>query len=382
LRLELQDQQVTDIHCFSFAPVKRHSRASLAKLFIAGGPTVLSVKPAHRKEDLSASVAYRRMIHQLSMLLGTSDSEAEVLRRRNELAERYSDYLKLLFDDAGIRRIALDSGLEPIPFEEFRRYSPAKTYRILRIEPLIKRLIAISETFEELVDSFENKILSAVKKEGFVGFKSVIAYRTGLDIGTTDERQAKTSFGRRTEASETEWFGPKVKPLRDFLLNRTAETASRLRVFLQIHTGLGDTDVVADRCNPLLLSKFLKQDTVMKTPLILIHGGYPYTDEAAWLSSVFPNVYFELSTPFPPTYLPAVSRERFRRVLEVVPTTRIVYGSDSIETPEFHWFSAKLSKSALGWALGDLVDEEVLDEEEAYRVADRILDRNGAELLD
>lgn len=341
----------------------------------------MSINPELRTEDLAASVAYRRMIHHLSLLFKMSGGENEVLRKRNELAKRYDSYLRLLFGDAGIERMALDSGLEPVSFAEFRRHAPAKLYRIFRIEPLIKDLIAKSGGFDELFTSFDETIQSAVRKHGFVGFKSVIAYRTGLDVGTPTEQEARTSFRLRKENREKEWFGPRVKPLRDFLLNHVAERSSKLRAFLQIHTGLGDTDVVAERCNPLLLSKFLKQEKVLKTPVILIHGGFPYTDEAAWLSSVFPNVYFELSTPFPPTYLPALSKERFRRVLEVVPTTRIVYGSDSIETPEFHWLSAKLSKLALGETLGDLVDDGVLDEQGAHGAAARILDRNGAGLL-
>lgn len=379
--MDLEGQEVTDIHCFSFAPVKRHTRASLTKLFTAGGPTVMSVNPARRQGDLAASVAYRRMIRMLSELFGTRDTEAEVLRTRNRLATKYAEYVKLLFGDARIEGMALDDGLEPVPYEKFRRYSPAKTYRILRIEPLVKRLLESSLTFQELSDSFDEALLGAVRKRGFVGFKSVVAYRTGLDIGNPAEREARLSFGARRDGSEREWFGPKVKPLRDYLLSRTAALASRLRVFLQIHTGLGDTDVVAEKCSPLLLARFLKRDEVSKTPIILIHGGYPYTDEAAWMCSVFPNAHFELSTPFPPMYLPAVSRERFRRVLEVVPTSRVVYGSDSIETPEFHWLSAKLAKEALGGAVGDLVGEDVMDEDEGVRTAARVLDGNGKRLL-
>jgi predicted TIM-barrel fold metal-dependent hydrolase len=96
---------------------------------------------------------------------------------------------------------------------------------------------------------------------------------------------------------------------------------------------------------------------------------------------MFPNLYFELSSPFPPTFLPALSKARFADVLEIVPTNRIVYGSDAIETPEFHWFSAKLTKQALADALGDLVTEHVMSEDEAYTTADKILDANSRRLL-
>jgi len=115
--------------------------------------------------------------------------------------------------------------------------------------------------------------------------------------------------------------------------------------------------------------------------VILIHGGFPYTSEAAWLANVFPNVYFELSAPLPPTFLPALSRARFREIVENVSATRIVYGSDAIEIPENYWMSAKLAKRALGGALGDLVTEGVLDVDEAHRMGDLILNSNAMKLL-
>jgi predicted TIM-barrel fold metal-dependent hydrolase len=261
----------------------------------------------------------------------------------------------------------------------FEKYAPAKTRRIFRIEPLIKRLLEDSKNYNELVNEFESEAKSAVRKRGFSGFKTVIAYRTGLDISPSDEARARASF--RDGMKDRAWFGPKVKPLRDYLVNVTAEIASKSGAFLQIHTGLGDTDILGDRCNPLLLQGFLKQERVLKTPIVLIHGGFPYTKEAAWLCSMFPNLYFELSSPFPPTFLPVLSKARFADVLEIVPTNRIVYGSDAIETPEFHWFSAKLTKQALADALGDLVTEHVMSEDEAYTTADKILDANSRRLL-
>src|SRR2546426_12687840 len=83
----------------------------------------------------------------------------------------------------------------------------------------------------------------------------------------------------------------------------------------------------------------------------------------------------------PPTFFPALSRTRFREVVEIVPTTRIVYGSYAIEIPENHWMSAKLAKRALGGSLGDLVAEGVLDLDEAHQTGDLILNSNATKLL-
>ena len=339
----------------------------------------MSVHAKTQGRDLGSSFAFRRLMSALAQLLGVPRRDHDVLIARSKAARDFNSYAKRLFNDAKIRMLAIDNGIEPLAYQEFEKYVPVKTRRIFRIEPLIKRLLESSKSYAELVNEFESETKSAVRKRGFSGFKTVIAYRTGLDISLSDEARARSSFSEGMKDSA--WFGPKVKPLRDYLVNITAEIASKAGAFLQIHTGLGDTDILGDRCNPLLLQGFLKQDHILKTPIVLIHGGFPYTKEAAWLCSMFPNLYFELSSSFPPTFLPALSKARFDDALEIVPTNRIVYGSDAIETPEFHWFSAKLAKQALAYALGDLVTEHLMSEDEAYRTADKILDANSRRLL-
>ena len=382
MKLDISDLPIADFHCFSFPAVRKLTRGAFAKIFTSGGPTVMGVARRVQEADLSTTVAYRRMIHELSSLLGSKDEDVSLLASRNEKAENFQEYVRVLFDDAKIEHLFLDSGLEPVGFETFRGYASGHMHRVLRIEPVLKRLLESSKTFSELFDSFDDEISSAVRRNGFVGFKSVIAYRTGLDVAASSETEAKRSFRSFKEREEpVEWFGPRVKPLRDFLLCHVAERTQELGVFLQIHTGIGDTDVIAERCNPLLLKNFLKSEGVSRIPVILIHGGYPYTLEAAWLANVFPNVSFELSTPLPPYFLPALSKGRFSEALEMVPTTRLIYGSDAHGTPEMHWLSARLAKRALGEAMGDLVSARLIDEDEAIRASRGILSKNALGLL-
>lgn len=380
--LDLDAQPITDMHCFSFASTRTLTRQSLSNIFLSGGPTVKGFRREVREKDLLSSVAYRRMIKELSFLLRVKGTDTEVLRKRNETARDFASYVGVLFADAKIRQIFLDNGIEPVKFEEFRKYAPAKLRRVFRLEPLTKRLFDSSKTFPDLTRSFDEAIRGAVKDLGFIGLKSVAAYRTGLDIGNPTESEARRSFTEYRKGNyERDWFGPRIKPVRDFLLCRAAELSHKLGIFLQIHTGVGDTDVVASKCAPLLLKDFLKLEAVSKIPVILIHGGFPYSLQAAWLANVFPNVYFELSTPLPPIFGPALSKSRFSDVLEIVPATRIVYGSDAIEIPENHWMSAKLAKRALGGALGDLVGEKVLDPDEAHRMGRLILNDNAAQII-
>lgn len=373
---------MTDLHCFSFAPLQTLTRRSLANIFLSGGPTVKGFRGEVRSGDLRNSVAYKRMMRELSLLMGVRGNDEAVLRSRSRAAQDFPRYLGTIFGDAKIGRAAVDNGIEPVSFEEFRRYMPIKLHRIFRIEPLLKKLFESTKTFPELSRSFDESMRTAVREQGFVGFKSVTAYRTGLDVKQVSETEALRTFREYKNGDyESEWFGPRLKPVRDFFLCRTAELSAKLGSFIQIHTGVGDTDIIADKCDPLLLKDFLKTEAVSKVPIILIHGGFPFTKQAAWLANVFPNVYFELSTPLPPIFIPALSRGRYREVLEMVPATRIVYGSDAIEIPENHCISAKLAKRALGEALGELIAEKVLGDEEAHRFARLILKDNADRLL-
>lgn len=373
---------MTDIHCFSFAPVQKLDHEYLVKLFTLGGPTVLGVKAPPASSDLHFTLAYKALIHELAKLLKSSPEEAKVLHAREERAKHFAKYIEMLLADARLQRLVLDNGIESLTFQEFSRYVKIDLKRVFRIEPLIKMLLESAKSFTELLDDFDRRIKDSIKKEKFIGFKTVIAYRTGLDIALVNESEARADFNRYREGEEKEaWFGPPVKRLRDFLLLYTIERARELGVFVQIHTGLGDTDIIGDKCDPILLLNLLKREETLPTTIILIHGGYPYTIEAAWLSKVFPNVYFELSTAIPPTFAPAVSAERYRQVIQITPVTKIVYGSDAIELPELHWFSAKLAKAALAEALAQLVNEDSLNEEDAYEAAGMILNQNAQSLL-
>jgi predicted TIM-barrel fold metal-dependent hydrolase len=382
IEIDLANEKVVDLHCFSFAPTIKLTKGYLTKLFTLGGPTVQSFSSQSKLRDLNWTLAYKKLLSELATILETPSNQRSVLLARNERAKNFAEYARFLLTDARIQKMVIDNGIEPIPFTEFAKLIGIRAHRVFRVEPLTRKLLETAKTFQEFIEGFDRTIRSAVRKDNFVGFKSVIAYRTGLDVELVEESDAKRDFEDQLAGKMAkEWFGPYAKRLRDFLLRRILDHASRLGVFVQIHTGLGDTDIIATKSNPLFLMNVLKLEEAMKTRIILIHGGYPYTAEAAWLSKVFPNVYYELSTPIPPSYSPAISQARFQEALELVPVTRIVYGSDSIELPEFHWMAAKLTKSALGKSLTDLVNSKYLDEDEAYRAGEMILSRNASTLL-
>ena len=112
--------------------------------------------------------------------------------------------------------------------------------------------------------------------------------------------------------------------------------------------------------------------------MVLVHGGYPYTSEAAYLTNAFPNVYMDLSIIFP--FACGGASSRLLEILELAPVSKVLYGSDGFTIPELHWVSAKVGKDILGEVLERLVKLEVLDEDEAYESASMILSENARRL--
>lgn len=105
------------------------------------------------------------------------------------------------------------------------------------------------------------------------------------------------------------------------------------------------------------------------------HGGYPFNTEAGYITSVYPNVFLDLSLMIPWSSI-GIAR-RIEATLELAPTSKLMYGSDAIMVPEMYWISALLAREALGKVLDGLVDEDVMDVPDALSIAEDVLYRTA-----
>jgi predicted TIM-barrel fold metal-dependent hydrolase len=209
-----------------------------------------------------------------------------------------------------------------------------------------------------------------------VGFKTIIAYRVGLSIEWGDESRARRDFeeAKRGRAA-TSWFGPVVKSLREYVVSMAVEKAARFGKVVQVHTGIGDKDIVLSRASPVHLFGFLKDDRARRAKIVLVHGGYPWTVLASYLANAFPNVYMDLSiaTPFGVANLD----QRISESLELAPYTKVMYASDGYYVPEIVWLSAVAFREALSRVLGDLAAKDIITPGEALEITESILYRNA-----
>jgi hypothetical protein len=301
-----------------------------------------------------------------------------VAKARSARANDFDEYVKELFEDASLRGLVMDGGYPALSDGDMKRF-PIEVVKVFRLETFISDLLSKHDSFSEFCSAYETGIRDAVGKEGFVGLKSIVAYRTGLRIRRVEERDAKKDFvDAKQERAEVAWFGPKVKALRDFLIVGAMELSIDLDVPMQIHTGVGDYDILLDQCDPALLYDLLKDEELRHASVVLVHSGFPNNQNAAFMASVLPNVFLDFSLTIP--FLNPLGHERLKEVLEIVPSSKVMYGSDGFNIPELFWFSAKVGKRVLEKCFRSFAEEKLFDEDEINQKARQVLAQNATQL--
>ena len=323
----------------------------------------------------------RQIMHLLAKFLGCQPKLDAVIEARNKRSKiDYPKYCKELFADANIEGLFVDDGYSEVSvasnlakrdFEEFENISPVKIRRVARIEPRFQAAVDESKDFQDFVSKFDDEITNAARKQKAVAFKTIIAYRTGLHIDKPTDEEVREDYkiSRATRRRN-------VKHIRDWYVRRIISKCPELGTAFHAHCGMGDVDVVFDKCNPSQLYDLLKDKETWRTKIFLIHGGYPFSQEAAFFANALKNVYVDLSEMIPFASVPGAI-DKTLHILDMAPPARIVYGSDGVVIPEVHWAGAKIGRYVLENVLQKFVEAEVYDEDEAHKAATMILAENA-----
>lgn len=374
MRLDLSSIPIVDDHCHPLLKIPSPSQGTAYRSLFTQ-----SADPQMAEFHLEQGLFYRRAVRELSRLLGCQPNTEEILARRVELPLR--ELVKLVVEDGGIEALLVDYGYPReggYSQEKMHHLFPCRLEAILRLEPLIEELIQSSQSFDELLSSFD-EALSDVRAKGAVAVKSVIAYVSGLAIAPTTPEQAEEAFlSARTEALPEARRQSIPKPLADFLVIRGIQHACQQDVPFQLHTGFGSAGIDLFRSNPFLLNPLLGSHEGKIGKLVLLHAGYPYVREAAFMTGLYQNVYLDFSMMVP--YLSVNAPQLLREILSHAPASKLLYGSDATSIPEIHWIAAKIGREALGQVLGDMVENGELTEGEARHFARLILRENAKKL--
>jgi hypothetical protein len=277
-------------------------------------------------------------------------------------------YTRGLMEAAGVVAILSDEGYPqpPIPADEFAATIGVTVHRVTRLEPWI--LHHRDGSFDDLVSGVEAEATQAAADPNCVAYKSVVAYRTGLDVGNPSSSDAEAAFARWRD---DEWAETRerAKPVRDFLIRRTLAIAKTHGRPFHFHCGGGDPDINLAYAGPKSIFPLLVD--VQDQPVVLVHSGYPWIREAAYIASVLPNVYLELSELIPWGW--GQVEWALEMLVGTVPAAKLLYGSDEAGEPEAFWASALLARSALERVLGRFVDRDYVSVDDAQELGGLVL---------
>jgi uncharacterized protein len=340
-----------------------------------------SSDPGMQSTHVATTLFYRRLIREMAAFFQCEPTEETVLAARQQHDDQ--SLVSKFLQAANFDILFVDKGYPPpellLSDTMVSDLANCRVAPILRVELLMQRLIAENGTLSAVVEALR-AALNDVRGRGYVALKSIVAYRTGLDIRAWDIDDIEEAFAvARREVQAQGSVRLAHKPLLDTLLHVAFAEAARQQLPVQFHTGYGDTDADMLLANPLNLRAVLERHEYREMPVVLLHESYPYTKQGAYLATVYENVYFDLSYGIP--YLGYHEMVDFTRAaFSVAPFTKLLYSSDAVGVPELHWVSALDGRRILGQVLGECVANGDLSSTEAEEAGVAVLHANAVQL--
>jgi hypothetical protein len=312
--------------------------------------------------DSAVGFAVRRWCAPLLDLPRHATAEA-YLERRNSL--HITEVSRTFLMASGIHTFLVDGGFQPdrlLSAPELASLAGAVARDIVRLEHLAEELRP-SVSPAEFVDAVRARLASS----SAVGAKSVAAYRVGLAL-----LGARPLDSDVVAAVEGWSSGRLADPV---VITWLAWEALDAGLPLQFHVGYGDSDIDLHRCDPSLLTPFLRATASLGVPVLLLHN-YPFHRQAGYLAQVFPHVFCDLglATHGLGHQAPRVLAE----ALEIVPYGKFLFSSDAFGLPELYYLGALMFRRALSDFLADGLRRDALLEADAHRIARLIASENAS----
>lgn len=374
--VDLSDVAVVDNHCHAVdADQQLPDVASWRARFTE------SPDPSTRARDAGDTAFYRRLLRRLAAFHGVAEDESAVLERRATLST--VELTAALVRDADIAGMVVDTGHPPaaqaLSGQDLRTATGVPQGDLLRLELLFQDLVAEHATLDDTLSALR-VALADLRGQGLVGLKSIVGYRTGLDVRRWDGADQVAAFrSARAEVGATGAVRLGHQPLLDTMLHVALLAAAEQQAPVQFHVGYGDPDVDLRTASPLGLRAVLEEPAYRGAPVVLLHGCWPYVREGAFLASVYGNAFLDLSYGIPFLSLGELTAMT-RAALGVAPFSKLMYSSDGSGVPELHWMGAHDGRRVLGRVLDELVADGDLDAGQARGAGERILAANAWEL--
>jgi hypothetical protein len=287
------------------------------------------------------------------------------------------------------RWVAFDDALIfPLSNEAAKRFNRDYKAFYPGEERLLKRYLAdlkvsaLPPSLDAYLKSVVTPTLARQKRNGAVAIKFEAAYLRKLDFDDPDEARARAIYARYVKGGEPPASG--YKALQDFLFYYIARECGRLGMAVHIHCIEGAGGYYRHSgSNPLLLETAFNDPALRKTNFVVVHGGYPFTQEMRSLLSK-PNVYADFSAQTFFMY-PRELSGILRNWLEFYPD-KVLFATDAfsfgpeVDWPEVAWLSNTTARQALALALTGMMNDGEITRERALELARMVLRENAIKL--
>ncbi len=295
--------------------------------------------------DTQLGIAVRRWCAPFLGLERSASGEAYLERR---LAMDPRDAGATFLAPSGLGTLLVDTGFRGdalLDLADLATLAGARVEPVVRLESIAEDLARTGVAAAAYPVAFREAIAAALPAS--VGFKTILAYRGGLDIDPEPPTDAQVIDAAGGWLGEVERSGS-ARLRQRVLLRFGIWEAVRTGRPLQVHTGFGDSDLDLHRADPSLLTPFLRR-TEGLCPVLLLHT-YPFQRTAGYLAQMFGHVHVDVGLAV--NHTGVASEHVIAESLELAPLTRVLFSTDAWGLPELYLLGSLLFRRGLARTLG------------------------------
>lgn len=362
------DLPLIDHHCHGVSPAELDFRGFQALFSESYRPA----PPGTTEFQKPLGLAIRRFCAPMLDLEPSCPAETYVARRQELGAAEVN---RRLLRASGLESLLIDTGHRSaaiLDVDAMADVSGRPAREIVRIEAVAEEVAKSGVSAERFGQALSDRL--AERARDAVGLKTIVAYRTTFRIDQTAPKadavaDAAGAWFRAAEAAGK--FRLSDPTIVRHGLWVGGELCRARRFPMQVHVGFGDPDIYMHACDPTHFTDFIAAMETWEVPITLLHN-YPFQREAAWLSEVFQNVYYDVGVIL--NYAAPMSVDILGEAMEMGKYSKLLYSSDAFGLAELYYLGALMFRRALRKTLDRWLAEDfcsLADADEIIRLVAR-----------
>jgi predicted TIM-barrel fold metal-dependent hydrolase len=297
-------------------------------------------------------------------------SPQDYMARRAKLGA--DEVARSFLKEAGLGALLLDTGYRSEELHDLKamgELTAVPVHEIVRLEAVAEAVAASGVDASTYPSAFREALDEASRDA--VGLKTIVAYRGGFSFdpqapADSEVVRAAGAFLGAAAAGRPRLADP---VLLRFGIWSGARLARERGFPIQFHSGWGDADLDLHLSNPTLLTGLIREFDGLGVNVVFLHC-YPFHRDAAYLASVYGNVYFDMGSAL--HYHGPSSPRLLAEAMEVAPFSKLLFSSDAFGLAELYHLGAMLFRRALREVLDGWIDADHCDAATAGRIAEGI----------